>query len=663
MERNIESLFFDKKNLDFTFGNIRQNIQQRCDYDINNKASIIKSYNKMARSVYDSLDNDSRNLVSLNSKLIDSSTNYFQKVINKKKGITGESNMGGSSNNVGTGTTQEYMPQVSVNPPSYSQPNYPSVGQYNKGSNETQQTMKESNKKSVPEQDNILPFTLSDEFISSFGANDSISTGNDVMYNNIDMLEENEKINTMQRLEEYSRNRDNELNTYKHELISQSDKDKILTHTDDKLANRNIDLQSLHNRNAHANPIDLLRMEKESTDKIMADATNNIIANNSVPTVDNTNTLLSAILNYQQNNQPKYIEKSHFLSINSSDRNVQITTQNRYEFKVSLGKTDNGELGVSTNLKNIKSVEIIYAFLPEDTEILGYDNRLHLNTLSNPYLLLHVEELKGVYTGTNSNNDRCFSHLVIDKEQSTQSLAPDYTSSNINITDDNGDSNTINTFPNQFERSYLRYYPSCFDSKVFYNNPLASLGSMNIKITDPYGRKLNTHPDIISINNIEFEAASDKAIDAPSGFPRTALSDNKICKITLDTYVSNRLFKVGDKIRMSHIISTNGELQAFANRDEGHVIINLDAEDNTNTGTGANKGLINTLYVSPPGTLDLANGNLASNSYHETVGTLSNVTGTTIKGYVINLNLQSHFIFKVTTREANVEDVIKPLNV
>jgi hypothetical protein len=452
------------------------------------------------------------------------------------------------------------------------------------------------------------------------------------------------------------------LQGYKTELQTQQDKDKILARSEDKLADRNIDLQSINNRNANANHLDLLKMEKESTERIMADANNNLISNNTVPSND-TNTLLAAILAHQRDNQPKYIDKTHFLSINSGDRNVQIANQNRYEFKVSIGKSSNGELGVPSAFKNITSVEAIYAFLPEDTEILGYDNRIHLNTLSNPYLLLHVEELKGVYSGTNSNNDRCFSHLVIDKEQSTSSLASDYTASNINITDDNGDSGIINTFPNQFERSYLRYYPSCFDSKVFYNNPLASLGSMNIKITNPQGQKLNTHPDIISINTFAFESAADKAIDAPSGFPRTALADNQTCKITLETYVSNRLFKVGDRIKISYVNSDNSQFQEFANRDEGHVIINIDAEVNTNTGTAANKGFVNNIYISPPGTVDLANGNLTTTSYHETVGTLTNVVGTTVKGYITNLNLQSHFIFKVTTRETDTKEVIKPLNV
>lgn len=645
MEQNVENIFLSKKNLDFTFGVVRQNIQQRCNYDINNKQSMINAYNKMAKSVYNSLSEDDRNLSTLNTKLTDKSTDFFQQVINKKKGHNSNERSGS-----GVGVTSNYMPPVDINSPSYSQPNHPQISPL-------KQEVKLPVNNTENLQDNIQPFTLSDEFISSFG------TTNDTLYNNIDSLEANDSVDTMKKLEEYTKSRDTELMSFKDEILARNDNDKILTNSDDKLANRNRDLQDIYSRNAHAEPLKLLELEKESTERIMADATNNTIANNNVPLINNTNELLNAILNYQRDNQPKYIDKTHFLSINSGDRNVQITSQNRYDFKVSIGKSDNGELGVPSKFKNVRSVEVIYAFFPEDTEIVGYDNRIHLNTLSNPYLLLHIDELSGVYSGTNSNNDRCFSHLVIDKEQSTASLSSGYTTSNINVTDDNGDASTINTFANQFERSYLRYYPSCFDSKIFYNNPLASLGSMNIRVTNPLGDSLNNHPDIITINAIAFEAAADKAIDAPSGFPRTALSDNKICKITLASYVSNRLFKIGDKIRISHIVSTNSDFQEYANRDDGHVIINLDAEVNTNTGTVANKGFINNIYIAPPGTIDYTNGNLDTSSYHETVGTLTNISGTSIKGYVINLNLQSHFIFKITTRDTNTEEVIKPLNI
>ena len=630
MEQNVKSVFLSKKNLDFTFGVIKQNVEQRCNYTVKDK-KVILIYQKMADSVYNSMDEDSRNLVSLNTKLIDASTNYFEKMFKNKN--NSDSNVSTKSNRQQSDSTAQYMPIIENKP-------------------------KTINKASDTEESNILPFTLSDEFISNFGTNDS-----EPLYDNMKLLEDNENVNTMQKLEEYTKSRDSELLSYQKIVNLQPETSKILQNKDDIIIDRNSSLVDIYNKNDHADPMDLLKLESQTKEKIMNDMSNNTISDNNASIVNNTNSLLSTILNYQRENQPKYIDKNHYVSINSSDRNVKNTNEDRYNFRVLF--KGNSELGISVPnmFKNVISVEIVYAFFPEDTEIVGYDNRIHLSTFSNPYLLLHVDELSGVYSGTNSNNDRCFSHLVIDKEQNSNSLASSYVGTDINMTDEAGSAGTINTFDNQFQRTYLRYYPSCFDSKVFYNNPLASLSSMNIKITNPLGNKINNHPDVLKINTIAFAAAADKSLDSTAGFPRTALSDNETCVLTTSTYFSNRLFKVGDRLKISNVASNNAAFQNFINRDEGHIIINLDAENNTKTGTSANKGFINKIYISPPGTIDFTNGNLLSTSYHNTVGTLSNVSGTSIKGYILNLNLQSHFIFKIVTRDTDTKEIIKPLNV
>ena len=142
--------------------------------------------------------------------------------------------------------------------------------------------------------------------------------------------------------------------------------------------------------------------------------------------------------------------------------------------------------------------------IPYDTNIIPYDNRIFLSPLSYPYLLLHIDELKGVYTGTNTSTERVFSHLTLDKDHSSIALSSDYTTSNVNITDYAGGAKTINTYDLQFKRGYLRFHPSFFDKKSFLNAPLATLNRMTIKITDPFGNLINTQQDVLDISAVTF---------------------------------------------------------------------------------------------------------------------------------------------------------------
>ena len=95
------------------------------------------------------------------------------------------------------------------------------------------------------------------------------------------------------------------------------------------------------------------------------------------------------------------------------------------------------------------------------------------------------------------------------------------------------------------------------------------------------------------------------------------------------------------------------------NRAEGHVIINLDVEQNVNTTTDvtANKGFTNVLYISPPGIIDTSTGSLTAGSYHVDPGTI------TAGGKLINESLQTHLLFKVVTRDTDTEEIVRPLNV
>ena len=57
-------------------------------------------------------------------------------------------------------------------------------------------------------------------------------------------------------------------------------------------------------------------------------------------------------------------------------------------------------------------------------------------------------------------------------------------------------------FASEYNRGFMKFNPAYFEKKKFYNNPLASLSSMTISITDPRGNFINTQKDVLVISNI-----------------------------------------------------------------------------------------------------------------------------------------------------------------
>lgn len=676
-KNNLKETYLSPQNLDFTFNQVRNNVIKKVDYDIVNKSVFRDKYNEMAIIIFNKTPDTDMNLISLNNRLQDKCSDYFHKIIEKKR------------NN---DKPQQLMPvvnqQITENSTKQSNNNISRIdcidnpqpilnnninNNINNGINNDPRTndgrtqyggtsiaMNSSGSPIDPLVDNrVKPkqYDNTDEYTINpsdmiFG---DLSSGAPI-YNNMNQLEEAENMKVMDRMKMYEAERnkpiDNTLNNDNEHQIIQSNESYVL--------GRDSMLLDAKNRNAIAEPLELLRQEYKMKKEILNDSSgSNKIESYHINDIEKDR-LLESIIKNQQKNEPKYVEKTHFVSVNSLDRDLSISRDNRYQFKVNIGVVNNQDtLGVISSFKNITSVEILDVMIPYDTNLIPYDNRILLTPLSYPYLLLHIDELKGVYTGTNTNTERVFSHLTLDKDHSSIALSNDYSSSNVNITDYAGGAKTTNTFDTQFKRGYLRFHPSFFDKKSFLNAPLASLNRMTVKITDPYGNLINNNSDVLNISAIAFEASADKAIDATVGFPRTDISDYKICKITTSVKFSNKLFKIGDRIKVEDLVSDNKTFQNFINRDEGHVIINLDSETNKNdeTGDNGNRGYINNIYISPPGELDSTNGTIDTTTYSEATGTISNY------GRLANVNLQTHMIFKITTREKDTNSVIQPLNV
>ena len=247
-------------------------------------------------------------------------------------------------------------------------------------------------------------------------------------------------------------------------------------------------------KNAQADPRVLLEAKDKFTNDLVSQMNENTIGDNTrdLSTQDfRTDKVIKQVLNYQIENAPKYIEKTHFISINSLDRKwATTTTETRYNYKVAFkGSSNSGSASIPNILKNVVYVEPVSLIMPNDSEIVPFDNRIFLNTLHYPYLILNIDELKGVFNGTNNTADQAFSHMIFDKDYGSNTISTDSLGDHINT--------TRNNFETQFVKTFYRFTPAYFERKNFYNSPLASLNSLTISLTDPYGNRVNTQPDVL----------------------------------------------------------------------------------------------------------------------------------------------------------------------
>uniref|UniRef100_A0A6C0F0W5 Uncharacterized protein n=1 Tax=viral metagenome TaxID=1070528 RepID=A0A6C0F0W5_9ZZZZ len=422
-------------------------------------------------------------------------------------------------------------------------------------------------------------------------------------------------------------------------------------------------------------PMELFKLGNQLTNNYMDRIEERIVNNNDAQPNNISGSELTkmqdSLIKLQRETQPKYIEKVHYINVNSVDRLWEKNAESRYNFKVQFNQNSTFDgAGISQLYKNIVSVELVSAIMPMDSSIIPFDTRLYCGIMKYPYLLLRIDELDSVFRGTNNWADRAFSTLLFDKVFFTNILSNEYitgtstSNSVVNSTPKNG-------FATEYIRGFMKFNPAYFEKKKFYNNPLASLNRMTISITDPRGNFINSQSDVLQLSNIAFSSNlaiinnNTIEITASDSFPYSTQGDFKMVKITTTTFFSNRLFRIGDRIIIrnftmaSNPATDNSSFVSFITRPEGHTVINLDKEINGGT-TGDNRGFIQTLYISPPGVMDPINFTVLPDSYYDE--TSLDFTGATW-GTLINIDLQTHLLFRIVTRDPDTSGTLKPINV
>ena len=733
---SIDKLYFSQSNLDNTFKQVSEEINRRTNKDVSQNTSYKKSFQEMAKMVYDKCPPLDRNLQNVNTILIDKSVIYFHnKIFSKntnnptekqenqalresiiRKASAGNNNNistqhgfsmikenedlngkyeqvmaqraaisnSNGGNNGGNNGINNYMPPV-IKSSSFvnsSNPNnrvdyesqFKRVADNKPMNQSTLQTPSQMNKQNADF--TINSFNLNDDITSSLFNAESVDSP---LYQNIENLQKMDGTNPMSILEDYQRQRNQQINTYseieKRENITASRSQPInhnSLNNNNVIFNRNNTNAETKIDNTQVDPMELYNFGNKLTNDYSNKIEERIINNNEAQPSLGGGTfdlakMQADLIKLQRDTQPKYIEKVHYINVNSVDRLWETNAESRFSFKVQFNQGSGFEgAAISQLYKNIVSVELVSAILPMDTTINTFDTRIYGGLMKFPYLLLRIDELDSVFRGTNNWADRAFSTLLFDKVYFSNTFSTDY------INGTNGGTSIVNSAPKtsfnpEYLRGFLKFNPAYFEKKKFYNNPLASLNRMTITITDPRGNFINDQSDVLIIQDLTFTNTLNNVtgleISASNAFPYFTQSTIRMIQITSTTKFSNRLFRVGDRVLVrdfatnTALATNNSIFNSFINQTEGHIIVNLDLENNADLG---NKSFIQKLYISPPGTYNSTSNTVVG--YYDNTGGVLDLTGATF-GSLINMDLQSHLLFRIVTRDPDTSGVMKPINV
>ncbi len=382
------------------------------------------------------------------------------------------------------------------------------------------------------------------------------------------------------------------------------------------------------------------------------------------PSHELVNPIYDFLIEQLKNSTRDYQDVPHYIVVSSEDRQWENDVENRYKFLVHFKPTSSQSgVGIDELYRNVVSVEVVKVIFPHDRLSVPFDNRIYLDLQSYPFLVMDIEELDGVFRGSNNTINDAFALLLFDKAYDSEVLTHDQIHRVMSTTDQ-----IEKKFDRQFKRGFMSFCPFLFEKKKYPNTPLASLNRMTIRFYRPDGQPISLENDHLSIEQISYvdNPADIELIETP-GFPLT--TDGKYIEIVTGKWFSNRTYRVGDLIKIkniklsNHVINNDARFEQFINRPEGHIIINLELED---SGPNNNKGCIRKLYISPPGDIDYKTGTLDPGSYYEPSTTnpvLLETLENGSKGVLINSSMQVHITFKIVTREDKTISIIKPVNV
>jgi hypothetical protein len=291
---------------------------------------------------------------------------------------------------------------------------------------------------------------------------------------------------------------------------------------------------------------------------------------------------------------------------------------------IATGNIDNK---VYQRFKNVVSIEVKNVILPLETLLFTPDT-LSINTLSYPYILLHIREFNDINKSTDSHIDNAFCKLTL-RDTGTDKI--------------------------NNNRIMCNFVPISKEKKIFSPKPLDSLSKMSIYFTTPQGNLLSNANDISNVIKISL-SEDNKIIN---------LSISNIDTITNNPqYFSNKLIKLGDLyfFKNIHIINLNisndpilnninNSFIQFLQREEGHRVhsmanpANVISEYNN---TLSFENSLFSLFNSSNGTFTINNETYTTEKINEYHNYLSSCI---VIGFIANASLQHNITLDITTKE------------
>jgi len=357
-----------------------------------------------------------------------------------------------------------------------------------------------------------------------------------------------------------------------------------------------------------------------------------------------------------------YKEVENNLFIYSADRDwLKNTSENRYSFSVNFDPANNSQglypqVSVQQKFKNIVRIELVKAILPieglqtviQKNADASNNTNYQLNVLSFPYVSIRIPELENNNYGSDNFLDRAFGVLQYDA----------------NWYSDPG------TTPGQTDsRGFTALIPKFLKcQKIYSPAPLSTLQKLTIDMLQPNGNSISLAADTFDISNIYVSPSFGIA-----PYNGGSSSAPEYFMIETTRYFSRFQIAVGDTIRIANFGYTNNNvtpaIQDFVNwinQLQGHVVAETAygtpsgiTANGTNTVGYSNFIVIQNKYTDPTtgsvAPYQFGNGNIGSN--------LTTYTNTLVlPRRAINLNRQTHMVFRVITREMDSVAQLRPDN-
>lgn len=323
---------------------------------------------------------------------------------------------------------------------------------------------------------------------------------------------------------------------------------------------------------------------------------------------------------YEEVDKMKILDKSNLIyrdvvvMVSSMDRDwVNRTDETPFNFSVKLGgagKID-GYLTTRYTPRNIVSIGIDRMILDNRNMGLSYSNSF-VNMTKIPYLIVNVDGINDVVSGTNSKIDNAIGFMT-----PAIPLPSAYASSN-----------------------FIEFKNIIGKGKEFLNYPVASIGKMDISIKTQLGGTPNILYDVLDIENITYDRTDESNVATEYLVIQTSM------------WFHPRNYGEGDIIKIQNyeyrdtgVYDEATDFNNFINRDEGHKIITTATSDNS-------KLLKNRIYVMTPSQINQTTGNISVDEWFSQlqIKSMGNITTASLVsddgGKLINTNLQSHLIFK-----------------